>query len=61
MELMLAIWGLCFVCTVFRVDGDEAEAGGNHQKRSFRVAILLAVAYSANVGGTGTLIGSGTQ
>ena len=49
-----------FGCFSTRVNDADAEDGSN-MKRRFRVAILMAVAYSANIGGTGSLIGSSPQ
>lgn len=38
-----------------------SSSGTTERLRRLRVTLLLAVAYSANIGGTGTLIGSTPQ
>ena len=44
-----------------QVPSETTFPASQHRGRRLRVTLLLAVAYSANVGGTGTLIGSTPQ
>lgn len=39
----------------------SAEGEGGRVERSFGTVLMLAIAYSASVGGMGTLIGTGTN
>lgn len=61
MMLPIALAVIDQLASLSEVDGKSDEATQLHVKRSFSVILLLGIAYSASVGGVGTIIGTPTN
>jgi sodium-dependent dicarboxylate transporter 2/3/5 len=61
MMLPIALAVIDQLATLSEVDGKSDEATQQQVKKSFSVILLLGIAYSASVGGVGTIIGTPTN
>ena len=60
--LFVAIQHLLFVCLfVVVVVVHSSDIKNKEMKKSIRICVLMSIAYASNIGGTGSLIGSGPQ